>query len=112
MLFAFDDNSNFRFLCGFDVRDIQSAGTFFAVHQPATESHVPGFPRIYKVRNRISVILPAIVSYVIIAAVNIAVVDVAGRVDRLDMVIAAAHNRAKHFTLAIGEVRANDYVVV
>ena len=48
----------------------------------------------------------------VIAAVNIAVVNVAGRVDRFDMVIAAAHNRAKHFAFAIGEIRTNYDIIV
>ena len=48
----------------------------------------------------------------VIAAVDVAVVDVARRVNRLDVIVAAAHYRAEHFALALGEVRADYDIVV
>ena len=81
------------------------------MHQPLVVA-AAGFPRVDKVLNRINVILPAAVGEVVIAAANRAVVDIARSVNRLDVVIAAAHSRASDFARAIGEVCADDYVIV
>ena len=112
VLLARNGDFDIRFLRSLDVGDIQRARAFFAVHQPTTESHVAGFPAVDEVLNRVSVVLPAVVSHVVIAAVDVAVVDVARRVDRFDVVIAAAHYRAGDFALAVGKVRAHYDIVV
>ena len=48
----------------------------------------------------------------VIAAVDVAVVDVAGGVNRLDVIVAAAHDRTGNLALAVGKVRADDYVII
>ena len=112
VLFARNGNFDIGFLRRLDICDIQRTRAFLAVHQPAPEGHVARFPRVDEVLDRVSVVLPAVVSHVVIAAVHRAVMNVAGRVDRLDVVIAAAHYRAGDLACAVRKVRANDDIVV